>query len=635
MSDLNKHQCKEQIRSGRVGKASVDFQRIRDESIPIPIGEGYKKVLLLGTTGAGKTTLLRQLIGTGKAEGFPTTSTAKTTIADTEIICSKGAYEAAVTFMSYPEVRGHVEECLGRALFAAWEKEPQDTIQEKLLEHGDQRIRFNYILGEDSEFLSGVVHDIKSIADETGKSLVEQLEQEIRTDKDKDAFEGLLADEFDPKQNEQVREIVDRIMGEIHKRFNLLEGENMRKGEKDWPECWRFASPDRVAFLGKIRPFFSNNSEKWGELLTPLVNGMRVRGEFSPKWGSIPGGLVIVDGEGLGHVSPNVSSVTISTKIARQMDNADAIILVDNATQPMLAAPAAVLMDAFLGGNADKLFVCFTRMDHVEGDNLPNFKHKKRHVRKSAENAINSIGQTIARKIDADTGNFARRVLNGRIRQFCYVGRMQETLDNREDADKTSIEELSGLVQTIFDVPDMPAERLSQVVAYNEAALCAAISESVEKFRDAWHTCLYGEHWTRVKALTRRLAEDWDDEYDTLKPLAELGKGIQDAVHKSLIGNGESDDKKDQQVAIFLRSVRGKVAELVKDCVWVANNPHTKWEEAYAQKGRGSASVRRDIILGILSADNDEPSPGPASKAFVAAVAQIVKGVAESGNGES
>lgn len=28
--------------------------------------------------------------------------------------------------------------------------------------------------------------------------------------------------------------------------------------------------------------------------------------------------------------------------------------------------------------------------------------------------------------------------------------------------------------------------------------------------------------WTRVKALTRRLAEGWDDEYDTLKPVADL-----------------------------------------------------------------------------------------------------------------
>lgn len=633
MSDPNKHQGKEQMRPGRAGKASADFQRIRDESIPIPTGEGYKKVLLLGTTGAGKTTLLRQLIGTGKAEGFPTTSTAKTTIADTEIICSKSAYEAAVTFMSSAEVRGHVEECLARALFAAWEKEPAETVQEKLLEHRDQRLRFNYILGEDSEFLSGVVSDIKRIADEKGKLLAGQLE--IRTPKDRDAFESLLADEFDPKQNGQVRGIVDSIMGEIHKRFNLLDGENLRKSTKDWPECWRFASPDRAAFLGKIRPFFSNNSEKWGELLTPLVNGMRVRGDFSPKWGSIPGGLVIIDGEGLGHVSPNVSSVTISTKIARQMNGADAIVLVDNAKQPMLAAPAAVLMDAFLGGNANKLFVCFTHMDHVEGDNLPNFRHKKRHVQNSAANAINSIGQAIARDIDADTGNSARRVLNGRIRQFCYVGGMQEALNDGEDAGKTSIEELSRLVRTIFDVPGMPSEQLLQVVAYDESALRAAISESVKKFREAWHACLYGEHWTRVKALTRRLAEDWDDEYDTLKPLAEMGKGIQDAVHKSLARDGAPDDKKDQQVAVFLRTVRGKVAELVEDCVWVANNPHQKWEDAYAQKGRGSASVRRDIILGILGADNDKPSPGPASEAFVDAVVQIVKEAAESGNGES
>ncbi len=41
-------------------------------------------MLLLGTTGAGKTTLVRQFLGTDPAtERFPSTSTAKTTVADT------------------------------------------------------------------------------------------------------------------------------------------------------------------------------------------------------------------------------------------------------------------------------------------------------------------------------------------------------------------------------------------------------------------------------------------------------------------------------------------------------------------------------------------------------------------------
>src|SRR5438093_116370 len=60
----------------------------RERYIPLPtLEDGYRRVLLLGTTGAGKTTVVRQLLGSHPVtDRFPSTSTAKTTIADTELI---------------------------------------------------------------------------------------------------------------------------------------------------------------------------------------------------------------------------------------------------------------------------------------------------------------------------------------------------------------------------------------------------------------------------------------------------------------------------------------------------------------------------------------------------------------------
>ncbi len=41
---------------------AVNFQELRDELLPLPTeDEGYRTVLLLGTTGAGKTTVVRQI----------------------------------------------------------------------------------------------------------------------------------------------------------------------------------------------------------------------------------------------------------------------------------------------------------------------------------------------------------------------------------------------------------------------------------------------------------------------------------------------------------------------------------------------------------------------------------------------
>jgi len=88
-----------------------DFEALRDGAIALPESEpdGYRRVLLLGTTGAGKTTLVRQLIGTDpKKERFPSTSTAKTTIHDTEIVVALGGWRAVVTFAPREEVREYL-----------------------------------------------------------------------------------------------------------------------------------------------------------------------------------------------------------------------------------------------------------------------------------------------------------------------------------------------------------------------------------------------------------------------------------------------------------------------------------------------------------------------------------------------
>src|SRR3990172_7538000 len=66
-----------------------DFGAIREGIIALPTSQNseYRRALLLGTVGAGKTTLLRQLIGTDpESERFPSTSTARTTVHETEVI---------------------------------------------------------------------------------------------------------------------------------------------------------------------------------------------------------------------------------------------------------------------------------------------------------------------------------------------------------------------------------------------------------------------------------------------------------------------------------------------------------------------------------------------------------------------
>lgn len=112
--------------------------------------------------------------------------------------------------------------------------------------------------------------------------------------------------------------------------------------------------------------FSSNYAPLFGTLLTPLVSGIRVAGQFAPTWpDATPPRLVTIDGEGLGH-TPG-SAATLSTAVSKRIETVDAVLLVDNAAQPMQAAPVAAMKAVVTSGNASKLLVAFTHFDMVKG----------------------------------------------------------------------------------------------------------------------------------------------------------------------------------------------------------------------------------------------------------------------------
>lgn len=153
----------------------TDYSGIRDEFISLPssTNSDYRTALLLGTTGAGKTTLLRQIIGSDpKSERFPSTSTAKTTVHDSEVVLAEGSYRAIVTFFPMEEVREHLNECISEAVLAAYQGENDHDVLRKLLNHVNQRFRFNYVLG------SGVAASESDGADDDDYELDAEVEAE-------------------------------------------------------------------------------------------------------------------------------------------------------------------------------------------------------------------------------------------------------------------------------------------------------------------------------------------------------------------------------------------------------------------------------------------------------------------------
>ncbi len=638
----------------KMSPEEFDFRGLRDEAIPLPARgdpNGYRHVLLLGTTGAGKTTLLRQFMGTDPTEErFPPTSTSKTTIADTEIILDDGPWRAVVTFATSDEVREHLNECIAAAVRAIVRDADADdaTVLKALLNHVNQRFRFSYVLGsgpkteqsvisdfddedEDenaeslkdaemfpdekrdaidlaatSELLATSVRGLRELAERLREWLRAELDMNAEEEDDRRALEELLEEELDAmlRGDEAFHEIADSLMDEIEKRFDLLPPDTVTKNRQGWPLTWRGEWPvdERKAFIKSVSRFSSNYAPWYGRLLTPLVNGVRVAGPFSPGWKEGgPSQLVLFDGEGLGHTPKSSSSV--STGVSRLIEAVDAVVLVDNATQPMQAAPLAAMRELVATGNGRKLILAFTHFDEVKGDNLPTIREKAGHVLASVENVLAAFGK--------DLGPYAERILRKRLEAArFFLENLQEPLSeniDNTDAERRTIRQLRKLLKAIDQVIEKPQPTEARPV-YDGVNLALAIRSAAEAFQEAWRSRLglepkpgfAKEHWTRVKALNRRLAVMEKDEYDTLMPVADLRQELRDRIYVFIQnplhweGPEPSEEEKQTKYDVFAENLSERLLDLADRRVW--QERRHDWERAYQKAGRGSTFVRARII---------------------------------------
>lgn len=645
----------------------TDFKALREAAIPLPTAvDGYRTVLLLGTTGAGKTTVVRQLLGTDpKTERFPSTSTAKTTVADTELVTieDSDSYHGVVTFTPRDEVIDYLTENVSAAALAAYRGRADDEITRRMLDHVNQRFRFSYILGrgviadsadladddfeDDGDELNpedygaidlavtvGVISDAVAAVKRVVARYADDIVQNFRDiEEDERVLAELIEENLDTelRESEEFHQIVDTLIDEIEKRFTLLTVGDVTRNRQGWPTTWSWDTESRDDFIKVIARFTSNYAPLFGRLLTPLVNGIRVRGPFQPRWALKPARLVIIDGEGLGHTPKSMS--TLSTHIAQQLEEVDAVLLVDNAAQPMQAAPVGALKSIVVSGNAAKLHFLFTHFDHVKGDNIPTFSEKEEHVLASIENVLNAIGDEI--------GPVGERSLRQRLdRARFFVGDIQEPLKPGKKAGHRAIDQFRSLLESLAH-PELTAGGGPSRPVYDRMNLSLAVTEAAKTFHSEWRGRLGlsasgGEHWTRIKALTRRLAEGWGDEYDTLQPVADLRHQLQVQIYLMLQrpvrweGGEPDDDDKQALIDAISNAITKGLMELTRRRI--AEDARLGWQEAYTQRGVGSTFVRARIIANDVY-DRGAPIPtvsaSPDQNRFLKDVAALVTSVAE------
>lgn len=647
-----------------------DFLAEREKHLPLPpVGSTAPRVLLLGPVGAGKTTVVRQLLGTDpESERFPSTATARTTLCPMEFILGEPGFRAVITFMPEEHVRLLIEECLQDAARQALRGSSAENIAKSMLEHHDNVFRLSYVLGgvdllsaqgdtddwsDDLDFYDDEPEEAPASVDRDAlRSTLEGFIDRLREVASKQAEEteaennlgpNLLdkrkrqefeeAFEFDLAENEVFSKLVDDLLDQVRARFDLVnDGSFITQG--GWPQSWVWECHDRKDFLDQIRQFSSNNAAAFGRLLTPLVNGVRVAGEFQPGgWanGNMPEKLVILDGMGLGHTSEGTHS--LSTSITKLFDVADVILLIDNAQQPMGHWPRTIFNTLVASGHDYKVALGLTHFDLVEGDNMPTSRDKVRHLQLAIKTAIRAVG---SRTLEAELQGYLKdRVV---YLEFAH----QKVTDPASLAGK----QLKKLLKVISDVSHQTLEGEAQPV-YDDKRLQAHISQALQAFHDIWlarlgiepHSDTNKEHWTRVKALTRRLGLLGVDEYDNLRPVADLAEYLLEELRGFLdapIGWRPADPPEEER-ALAKRRVAIELAKRIRSMSnrRVLASKLLDWQKAYHHRGSGSATKRAyDLrLIYDLAAPPAKGSLLDQHEAFVGEVYGIVAEAIQAGGG--
>jgi len=641
----------------------------RDAVIPLPgKEEGYARGLLVGATRAGKTTLLRQLIGSDPHnDRFPSTSAAKTTIYDIEVVLSPGLFRAVASFLGIDQVRSHIEECVAAAVSAAMQEKPGHVVLARLLEHSEQRFRLSYLLGtlpdstteedfednsddedsamDDAEGVDDHEHDrLKTVLrgfvrriEQVAKDLLVGAAAELEvapaslSEGDYDAFLDVAEKEI--ASNTQARQLVDDILDEVESKFAVLDGGHIEYDTAEWPMQWTYETEDRNAFLRIVNRLSSNYATQFGRLLAPLVCGLRVEGPFrpfGPDGDGQPPKIVLADGEGLGHTP--ASAASLPTSVTRQYEAVDVIILCDDASQPMQAAPRAVLQSIAASGHEAKLVIAFTHFDRVQGPNMPTAQARRQHVLASLENVITYVDSSIG----ADSGRRLRRRLEERT---LFFSRMQKRLSSKNKLTQASFRKLLS----IFEHAVIPPEPTEAIAIYDLANLVLSVQKATQQFQEHWNARLglvyksgvTSEHWARVKALSRRYAYQSADQYDTLRPVADLIRFLSERLAPFLASprgwepENASNHEREAATDAVAQAVYSKLHDLATERLF--QGYLNEWSNAYGHRGYGSTRVRARDIRNIYESAAPIPEETPATKSveFLDVVRELFRAAAE------
>jgi hypothetical protein len=316
------------------------------------------------------------------------------------------------------------------------------------------------------------------------------------------------------------------------------------------------------------------------------------------------------------------------------------IVLADNAAQPMQAAAVSVLRTLVTSGHESKLVIAFTHFDEVKGDNLIGTKAQKEHVVGSYFNAVQAIGKASGREAE----HALKRLHPDRL---VFLANIQNELPDKARFTRHEFTRMLDAIESSIQPP--PPVRHRPV--YDVANLVLAVQKATQEFHDRWKA-IFGmgsranaapEHWTRIKALTRRVGIFKQDEYDTLRPIADLILRLQERISSFLSEPLEwnpalpaqgAEEVRIQAIDAIRREVNTRLHDLSRRRM--IDEQVSGWVQAYERRGPGSTGVRAKELIDLYETAAPIPNemPGPDANEFLFELRELVAESIEDGGGD-
>jgi hypothetical protein len=137
------------------------------------------------------------------------------------------------------------------------------------------------------------------------------------------------------------------------------------------------------------------------------------------------------------------------------------------------------------------------------------------------------------------------------------------------------------------------------------------------------------EHWTKIKALTRRLAYQWSDSYDNLQPVADLIRLVTEQLDAFITEPCAWKPARptEQDIEQAVRLVRQEVHSRLHDLTVkrIFSDQVRDWMTAYEYRGTGSTVQRAGEVRAIFEDAAPIISERPAlhSKEFLEAISRL------------